>query len=698
MPHTHARGSISTVDETAGAKAGARRIRLTPGQEALWLTEVMNPGTSLRHVRGAWRLTGTLDIGALEEALLEVVRRHPVMTASIDVEDGTAFQVVRTGGTVPLEVVDCRGREGEISEEIVRQTVSAVLHRAFDLEAGPLARVALVRSDETRSILCVAAQHIIWDGLSTEVFARELGSCYASALDGTLSGHGQPMTSFLDVAGANGEGLNAVQAADLAWWKENLTPLPPPLVLPGARSTAGRAQQAMTVSRVLSPDLTAQIRTACRAERSTPFMMMLAAFDALLLRLTGQNDMTVAVPVSGRTDPDSERMIGLFVQTLPIRISIRPEECFTELVRRVRAVTLDAMGHQAVPYPALVREMFAERSEATDPLCQAAFQLRRHMGESLVLPGLLVEPYDVGAPASAYDFTMTIKDGESVTALISFDPSKFDADTVRVLLRRYETLLTTVLEAPESPLGDLSVLDTGEERMVLDDWGGRAKAGCAPEVTVHALVEMRARAHPDAVAIEEAGSALTYGDLEARAGRLALVLRVHGVSRGSVVGLLMGRSTDTVVAMLATLKAGAAYLPLDPEYPRARLSAMIRAARPALILAALLPGEDSVRGRRRADSGRQLLRRPPRCRGTMEDVHIGPGDAAYIIFTSGSTGEPKGVMHTAPRNRSAGVGPRVLGWRRERLRRSYVHRRIRCGDVRNLGCPVPWRAAGRCRS
>jgi amino acid adenylation domain-containing protein len=566
------------------------------------------------------------------------------MCASIDVEDGAAFQLVRAGVAVPLEVVDCLGGEGEASDEIVRQTVLAVLHRPFDLAAGPLVRVVLVRSDSVHCILCVAAHHIIWDGLSTEVFARELGSCYASVLDGTLSGQGQAAASFLDVARATGEGLSAVQAADLAWWKENLTPLPAPVSLPMRHAVARDSGQARTESRVLDRVLTARIGTASHAERATPFMTMFAAFATLLFRLTGQKDMMVAVPVSGRTDPDSERMIGLFVQTLPIRISVRPEERFTDLVRRVRAVTLDAMGHQAVPYPTLVREMVIERSEANDPLCQVAFQLRRHMGESLVLPGLLVEPYDVGAPASAYGFTMTIKDnGESMTALISYDPSHFDADTVRGLLRHYETLLSGVLEAPDGRLGDVGILDRDEERMVLDEWGGRATAGSVPRTTVHELVEQCARAHPDAVAVEEREARLTCGELSARAGRLALVLRAHGVSRGSVVGLLMGRSTDTVVAMLATLKAGAAYLPLDPDYPPARLSAMIRVAHPALLLAGVLPPED-VGGGVAALALETALAEASMLSGKIEDIHGEPDDPAYVIFTSGSTGEPKGVV------------------------------------------------------
>jgi aspartate racemase len=585
-----------------------------------------------------------VDVPALQQALREVVRRHPVMSASIEVEDGKAFQVVCADSSVPLELVECSCGEGEASDDTVRETVSAVLHRIFDLEAGPLTRVALVRCGGTHSILCVAAHHIVWDGLSTDVFARELGSCYAATLDGTVSGRDEIRASFLEVAAAAGEGLNAVQVADVAWWKDNLTPLPPALYLAARHTVGAHAAQALTVSRVLGPELTGGIREISRDERVTLFMTMLAAFAALLFRLTGQTDMTIAVPVSGRTDPDSERMIGLFVQTLPIRVSVRPDEGFAGLAHRVRGVTLDAMAHQALPYPALVRAMAFEHREATDPLCQVAFQLRRRVQGDLVLPGMSVDRYDVGAPPSAYDLTMTVEDdGKSLTCLISFDPAVVDAGTAQRLLRRYEILLTAALDAPDGRVGDLGLLDAGEERMLLDEWGGRARAGSVPSTTVHALVEQCARARPDAVAVEEGSDALTYGELNGTADRLALLLRMHGVSPRSVVGLLMGRSAATIVAMLAILKAGAAYLPLDPDYPSARLSTMIRVAHPALVLAASEPREDVVSGVTVLVMD-AALSEASALSGETEDAHTGPDDPAYVIFTSGSTGEPKGVV------------------------------------------------------
>jgi amino acid adenylation domain-containing protein len=622
-------------------------VRLTPGQEALWLAEQMSPGTSVRHVCGAWTLDGSVNIPALQKALREVVRRHPVMSASIDVEDGVAFQVVQAEDSIALDLVDCAagaGAQGRASDATMQGAVSAVLHRTFDLEAGPLVRVALLRRDATHSVLCVAAHHIIWDGLSTDVFARELASCYGSALDGTLPGRDESGRSFLDVAAAAGEGLSADQSADLAWWEETLTPLPDPLSLPLRHAAANRSGRATTVSRTLSPELTTGIRRVSRIQRATSFMTTLAAFASLLYRLTGQQDMTIAVPESGRTEPDTEGMIGLFVQTLPFRVSVRPEDCFAELLDVVRGVTLDAMAHHGVPYPTLVRDMAPKRPEATDPLCQVAFQLRRRVQDNLVLPGVSIERYDVGAPQSAYDLTMTIEDdGESMTSLISFDPCSFDVGAVQRLLRRYETLLTAMLEAPDSRLGALSILDAGEERLLIDDWGGRTKAGFVPRTTVHALFEQCARLRPDAVAVEEGESAMTYGELDAQANGLALLLRAHGVSTGSVVGLLIGRSATTVVAMLATLKAGAAYMPLDPDYPPARLSTMIRTAHPSVVLAASQPREDVDRSVPVLILADALAESSSRS-GRLEDAPTGPEDPAYVIFTSGSTGEPKGVV------------------------------------------------------
>jgi amino acid adenylation domain-containing protein len=632
------------MDGPVSITTRVRRVRLTSAQEALWLAEQMSPDTSLQHVYAAWRLAGTVNVPALQQALQEVVRHHPVMSVSIDVDNGEPFQVVQAGSDVPLEIIDCAGGENETPDDAIRETVMSTLQRTFDLTSGPLTRVTLVRCGAARYILCVAAHHIVWDGLSTDVFARELGSCYVSALDGTPIASEQTRASFLDVAATAGGGLNAVQAADLAWWKENLTPLPPALCLSRGHTVGAHGARAMTVSRVLSSELTAGIREISRAERVTPFMTMLAAFAAVLFRLTGQTDMTVAVPVSGRTDPDTERMIGLFVQTLPARVSVPRDEGFAGLMRRVRGVTLDAMAHQALPYPVLVREMAFDHREATDPLCQVAFQLRRRVQDNLVLPGMSVDRYDVGAPPSAYDLTMTVEDeGESMTILLSFDPTVVDVGTAQQLLKRYELLLTAALDTPDDRVGDLDVLEAGEEHLLLDEWGGRAKAGFVPRATVHALVEGCAGAHPDAVAVEEGADAMTYGELNAKADRLALLLRAHGVLPRSVVGLLMGRSAATVVAMLAILKAGASYLPLDPDYPSARLSAMIQATHPALVLAASKPREDIAQGITVMVMD-TVLAETSSLSGEVEDAHTGPEDPAYIIFTSGSTGEPKGVV------------------------------------------------------
>jgi hypothetical protein len=486
------RARDESSDGALNAPAAIRRVCLTAAQEALWLAEQMTPGTTLRHVSAAWRLTGSVDIGALQQALSEVVRRHPVMSACVGVEDGTAFQEVRADAGVPLEVVDCAGRGDDASEDedAVRETVMSIVHRrVFDLAAGPLTRVALVRCGPMQSILCVTAHHIVWDGSSTDVFARELASCYASTLDGSLSRTERIPATFLDMAAAAGGAPDAGSTADLTWWKDNLTPLPPALCLVERHAVGARIPRGATVSRVLRHELVTGMRMLSRAEHATPFMTMLAALAALLFRLTGQEDMTIAVPVSGRTEPGSERMIGLFVRTLPIRLSVRADESFVELLCRVREAVLAALAHQSLAYPVLVRQMSLDRHDTADPLCQVAFQLRRRPQDALVLPGIVVERYDVGAPSSAYDLTMTVDDdGDSLTTSTSFDPAALDPDSVRRLLRRYELLLEAALDVQDSQVGDLNLLDKEEERMLIDSWGGRAKEGGVPATTAGAML------------------------------------------------------------------------------------------------------------------------------------------------------------------------------------------------------------------
>ena len=625
--------------------ATSSRYPLSAVQERLWLAEKLLPGTALQLVRTAWRLHGDLDISALDTALRRVVARHPGMQVHIEESAGRAWQIVPSESPVRLDVEEVHALPGEAQPAAERRVAAEVLNHPLDITAGPLVRVVLIRADDEEFILCVVAHHVIWDGISTDIFARELGEQYEAALSSFSTVSGGPGRSFLDVLTPAGTPLGLAQEADLEWWRGRYEPLPPVLSLGSGTHSSLAAQEVPSTSLWLGPELSARLRALARASRVTVFMAALAGFAALMSRMTGQWDVAIAVPVSGRTEADTEQMIGLFVQTLPFRVAAGPDETFAHLMERVRTLTLEAMAHQSLPYSAFVQSLPVEHQGARDPVCSVAFESRRYSeGHGLELRGLDVSPSDSGSPPSTYGLTVTVDDhGDDLLCHISWDPAFCDDVTATRLPQRYRMLLESGVNAPDTMLRDLTILDRDEQELLLNQWSGRTVV-VDSRACVHELVQCAAAAAPDAVAIEDGSRRVTYADLIHRARLIASCLRGHGVASGAVVGLHMGRSADTVITMLGVLMVGAAYLPLDTEYPEARLRRMVALAGVKLVLTSsdrvldLGPDSPVLVTLTTVQREASLLSEGDTPAG------VDPGDPAYVIFTSGSTGEPKGVI------------------------------------------------------
>jgi amino acid adenylation domain-containing protein len=492
--------------------------------------------------------------------------------------------------------------------------------------------------------------HVVSDGWSTGVFVRELSALYAARLAGAASPLPPLPIQYADFAAWQRGWLRGeVLARQLAFWRQQLSgvavlDLPtdrPRPVLPLAAS----GQRTVLVP----PGLTRQLRSFSRGRGCTPFMALLAAFQALLHRYTGQEDVAVGSPVANRNRGEVEPLIGFFINMLVLRTDLAGDPSFEELVERVRRIAIDAYAHQDLPFEKLVEELRPDRDLRRTPLFQVSFQLLNVPTASLDLPGLAPRPLELGARSAKFDLDLALREREEgLDGLLDYDADLFDPATMERLLSHLESLLAGGLASPGTRLSALPLLTPAESWQLVEEWND-TRAALAPDLRLHARFEGWARRTPDAVALEFEGEELSYGELDARANRLAHALRRWGVGTDVRVGLALERSLELVVGVLATLKAGGTYVPLDPAYPRERLAFMLADSRvPVLLtqerlLAALPDTEarvvclDSQWGEIAAESAGEL---PPLASATGDDA------LAYVIYTSGSTGRPKGAMNS----------------------------------------------------
>ncbi|RJL31789.1 non-ribosomal peptide synthetase [Bailinhaonella thermotolerans] len=616
---------------------------LTPGQERLWFLHRLDPAASSAYnMLLAQRLRGRLDTGAMERALREVVRRHDVLRARFPAGDGRPVQVVDPGAGLTVERLAASG------EEHARELVGARIHEPFDLERGPLVRACLIRLADDDHVLLVVPHHLVADGLSLRVIGSELATLYGAFAAGRPSPLAPPPIQYADYAAwlagrpRDEEGL--------AHWARRLDGVPP-LELPADRPRpAVRGEGGGLVPLELGAELTARVERLAREERATVFVTLLAAFDALLAAHTGQLDFCVGSVVGGRDRAELEPLVGYFLNTIVLRADLSGDPPFRELVARARRTVLDAFAHQDVPFERLLGELRVDRDLSRTPLFQAMFVMQ-DPASGLAMPGLTAEMFDPGPLPAKFDLMLDVLPGpDGLMPVFGYSTDLFERATIERLAGHYARLLEAVCADPGVRLSELRRgLLPPEETALLSAWS-RPSGEPVEERTVVALFEERARLAPDAVALAGGGAEVTYAELDARADLLAARLRERGAGRETVVAVEVERSPELIVALLAVLKAGAAYLPIDPAYPAARKDFTRRDARAAFTLT-------------RADV---LAAAPPGARpapgGAAPAVRPGAGDLAYVIYTSGSTGRPKGV----------GVEHRALaaraGWMRDRYR------------------------------
>ncbi|MET9617094.1 non-ribosomal peptide synthase/polyketide synthase [Kitasatospora indigofera] len=635
-----------TVAGLAEALAGAGRVRpaltvqerpeavpLSFAQRRLWFMHRMDGSAATYHIPLALQLTGTLDRAALDGALADVVARHESLRTVFPEVDGVPCQRVLD----PAEARP-RARLTEVSQAELHDRLAEIARRPFDLAAEPPLRVELFALAPDEHVLLLVMHHIAGDGWSTGPLARDLAEAYAARCEGRAPGRAALPVQYADYTLWQRELLGDAAdprsrfAEQLDYWQRQLSGLPELLQLPADRprpAVAGRHGDHVGLE--LSPELHAALTELARDTGTSLFMVLQAALAALYTRLGAGTDIPIGSPIAGRTDEALDELVGFFVNTLVLRTDTSGDPSFTELLGRVRETALEAFAHQDVPFEHLVEVLNPSRSLSHHPLFQTVLAVQNAPTGRFSLPGLEVATYAVATGTAKFDLGVSLAeqfgpDGSpaGIVGAVEYATDLFDRSTVEALARRWTLLLETVTADPEQPIGRIDLLDADERHRLLER--GNATAREVGAVPVPQAFAVQVAATPDAVAVACGGVELTYRELNGRANRFAHSLMSRGVGPERVVAVALPRSVESVVAVLGVLKAGAAYLPVDPAYPRARIAYMLEDARPVVVVddPAVVSEGDWPQ--------------------TDPEIVLDVRHPAYVIYTSGSTGRPKGVV------------------------------------------------------
>ncbi len=636
-------------------------------QERLWFLEQLEPESSAYSEMGTVRLLGSLDRKALAGSLRAIAERHEILRTTFHAEDGIPVQVIAPQPSFLLVEEDLGGLP---AAELGRR-LHERLRTPFDLSRGPLLRAVLYRLAAAEHALAVVVHHIVADGWSLGVFIRELAALYRSAVLGEPPSLPPLPLQYADFALWQRQRMaGAVLEEQLAYWRRRLAGAPPVLELP-----ADRPRPALPSGRggvrlfALPGGLAAALKALANRTGATPFMVLLAAFDALLYRSTGQRDLSLGTDVANRDRSELEPLIGFFVNQLVLRVELAGELTFSELIARVRRITLEAFAHQSVPFAKVVEALQPERDLAVTPLFQAMFALQNAPLETLALPGMTLEPLEIAGDSAKFELVVVLAEREGrLNGFVEYATDLFDGPTIERLLDRYRLLLEAMAAAPEDRLLDPPLLSATERHQSLVEWNDSGFA--VPAARFDELFAARARSAPGAVAAVHAGSQVSYGELDRAVSRAACRLAAHDVRPETVVALLAERGIGLLTAILGVFRAGGAYLPLDPNYPPRRLLQVLeRSGAPLVVVTEGLRGLLDAALALSPPAGRpvvlgltDLLRE-----GTVADLPALPvePDLAYVIYTSGSTGVPKGaavtqagmVNHLCAKIRDLTLGP-----------------------------------------
>lgn len=653
------RGTQQTQNSSIQLLPRVGALPLSFSQERVWFLQQLDPTNMAYNAQAMLRLTGRLDVTALERSLSEIIKRHEIFRTTFPAVNGRPIQHIHQAQPVKIPLIDLQAKPEQEREPAAHQLMEEEFQKPFDVTRLPLARWTLLRLSEQEHILVHVEHHLVHDGWSFTVFLRELQELYTAFVIDEPCSLPDLAIQFADFAQWQRQWMKGKEAeAQLAYWRQKLAGSSTLLALPTDHPRPAVLGFKGAVQRVDLPvSLCEALRTRCRQEGVTLFMFLLGAFLTLLYRYTGQDDLCVGTGIANRRWQETEPLIGMIINTLALRTDLSGLPAFRELLRRVRDVTLEAYAHQDLPFGTVVEALHPERSLSHSPLYQTLFSFHDSPLPDLNLPGLQVKVTEGLSNHSAkFDLNIVVipraeqrvgmlteSDEKAITFLWEYNTDLFVAATVQRMIEHYQTILYSACVDPGQRIDKIPLLSQVEQQQLLFEWN-TTTINYPREACVHALFEAQVEQTPDTLAVVCGKDLLTYRELNRRANQLAHYLRRRGVGPEVLVGICVERSLDMLVSLLGVLKTGGAYVPLDPNYPRERLAFMLQDAQIQHILTqehllSQLPDNQAMVVRLDTDWEHIHMEHEENLAKEATSQNV-----AYVIYTSGSTGRPKGVQ------------------------------------------------------
>lgn len=623
----------------------SKEIPISAVQYRLWLLEQLAPGTVIYTIPLTFQLVGQLDFTALLQSLTEIMRRHEILRTSFPVVGGYPVQLIADPMPLEVELIDLRELSVDARETEATRLARQKARQSFHLSHGPLVRASLLHLEEQKYLLLMNVHHLIFDGWSIDVFLRELSVLYVAYCHGQPSPLPELAIQYADFTIWQRQWLQTeIMENQLTYWKRQLAGAPALLDLPIDHTRpALQSFRGATISFLVPRARTEALKALSQQEGVTLFMTLLAAWQTLLFRYTRQEDLVVGTPFAGRTRRETEELIGFFVNTLVLRTDLSGNPRFRQLLQRVRRVALEAYDHQDVPFDQLVEVLRPTRDPRYNPLFQTLFSLQNISREPINMGEVTLKQVQVETSTAKFDLSLElVETAQGLEGSLEYSSDLFEADTASRIVGHLQMLLEGIVSHPDQFIGEIPVLTEGERQQLLVQWNATQES-YPHEQCIHDPFEAWVERDPEAVAIVIEDQQLSYSELNRRANQVAHYLRDRGIGPNTRVGLYFERSPELVISMLGVLKAGAAYVPLDPSYPVERLVFTLEDAKISILLSHRFVnrrGLDTLCDTILIDHSQQAISRA----GDHNPSRIvSSRDLAYIIYTSGSTGRPKGV-------------------------------------------------------
>ncbi len=639
-----------------------QKLPLSFAQQRMWFLDQLEPGSPLYNIPNAVRMSGSLDIGALQASLNEIIRRHEILRTSIATVNGEAVLHIENELKINIPLIDLSQLNEEERQKEISRLSQEEATKPFRLDQAPLLRATLLKLKDDDYIFLFTMHHIVSDGWSTGVLIKEIVPLY-SAFRENLPAPLPPLKiQYADFAHWQRHWLSGeVLEEHIEYWRKQLGGAPPYLELPTDRPRP--AVQTFNGARkqfFLSKELTDKLKELTRSENATLFMTLLAAYQTLLYRYSGQDDISVGTPIAGRNRSEIEPLIGFFVNTLVMRSDLSGNITFRELLKRVSKTALGAFAHQDLPFEKLIDLLNIKRDVSRTPLFQTMFALQNIPKTKIEMPGLTLSQIAPDNPTSKFELTLEMAESHEgvLSGVFEYNTDLFEPDTIERFIRHFTHLLKAIVHDPQREISRYPLMDADEVKHVVRDFNALPAVTYAEDLTLPALFERQVLLTPQAMAVSDGREELSFKELNERANRLAHYLLQKGLKKEGVAALYGERNVESIIFILAILKAGGAYLPVDPSYPPERIAYMLEDSKAAFLLARSTQVIGAIKSVNACLLALEQIESEVALQPTENpEMALSPENLAYIIYTSGSTGKPKGVMiqHRSPLNLAANL-------------------------------------------